>query len=90
MIKEKNKKLQNCSEKRVQTINNQKDQIKQFEEKLKNKAKNSLILFTLFDTKIIDVGEQLLVNHYKDDHIKIEEKISCKQTNLTLTNFTLQ
>ena len=29
----------------------------------KNKVKNSMILFTLFDAKIIDVGEQLLVNH---------------------------
>ena len=75
MIKEKNKKLQNSYEKKVQTINNQKDQIKQFEVKLKNKAKNSLILFTLFDTKIIDVGEQLLVNLNKDDHTKIEEKL---------------
>ena len=67
--------MHNSYEKKVQTINNQKDQIKQFEEKLKNKTKNSLILFTLFDTKIIDVGEQLLVNHNKDDHTKIEEKL---------------
>ena len=67
MIEEEKKELQNSHEQRFQVINNLKDKIKQFEEKLKESDNNSLILSRLFDAGVIDAEGELLPNHNKDE-----------------------
>ena len=69
MINKKKRKLQNTFEQRCQIVDDLKNKIRQFEVKLKDNFKNSLISSWLFDAEFINVERELLSGHNEDEQI---------------------